>query len=82
MRPLQERLSANYRTVTIDWPGFGDRPRARHDWRPEIYSDFLSYVAGTVLPPVHAVIAAEAMRRRSPFLTLAFILDHSSDSFS
>jgi pimeloyl-ACP methyl ester carboxylesterase len=47
MRPLQERLSANYRAVSIDWPGFGDRPRVRHDWRP-----------GTVLPPVHAVIAA------------------------
>ena len=58
MRPLQERLCANYRTVSIDWPGFGDQPRARHDWRPEIYSDFLSYLIGTVLPPVHAVIAA------------------------
>src|SRR6516165_9023033 len=58
MRPLQERLCANYQTVSIDWPGFGDRPRARHDWRPEIYSDFLSYLTGTVLPPVHAVIAA------------------------
>ena len=57
-RPLQERLCANYRTVTIDWPGFGDQPRARYDWRPEIYSDFLSYLTGTVLPPVHAVIAA------------------------
>jgi pimeloyl-ACP methyl ester carboxylesterase len=52
MRPLQERLSANYRAVSIDWPGFGDRARARHDWRPEIYSDFLSYLTGTVLPPV------------------------------
>jgi pimeloyl-ACP methyl ester carboxylesterase len=58
MHPLQERLSANYRTVSIDWPGFGDRPRARHDWRPEIYSDFLGYLTGTILPPVHAVIAA------------------------
>jgi len=58
MGPLQERLCANYRTVSTDWPGFGDRPRTRHDWRPEIYSDFLSYLIGTVLPPVHAVIAA------------------------
>ena len=32
MRPLQERLYANYRTVSIDWPGFGDQPRARYDW--------------------------------------------------
>jgi pimeloyl-ACP methyl ester carboxylesterase len=58
MRPLQERLCANYRTMSIDWPGFGDQPRARRDWRPEIYSEFLSYLTGTVLPPVHAVIAA------------------------
>ena len=58
MRPLQERLSTNYQTVSIDWPGFGNRPRPRHDWRPEIYSDFLSYLTGTILPPVHAVIAA------------------------
>jgi hypothetical protein len=34
VRPLQERLDANYRAVSIDWPGFGDRPRARHDSRP------------------------------------------------
>ena len=27
MRSLQERLCANYRTVSVDWPGFGDRPR-------------------------------------------------------
>ena len=59
MLPLQERLSANYQTVSIDWPGFGSRPRPRHDWRPEIYSDFLSYLTGTILPPpVHAVVAA------------------------
>jgi pimeloyl-ACP methyl ester carboxylesterase len=58
MRPLQERLCAHYQTVSTDWPGFGDRPRLRHDWRPEIYSDFLTYLVDTVLPPLHAVIAA------------------------
>jgi len=58
MRPLQERLCTNYQTVSIDWPGFGNRPHARHDWRPEIYSDFLSYLTGSILPPVHAVIGA------------------------
>jgi pimeloyl-ACP methyl ester carboxylesterase len=42
MRPLQERLCAHYQTVSTDWPGFGDRPRLRHDWRPGIYSDFLT----------------------------------------
>ena len=58
MRPLQERLCTNYQTVSIDWPGFGSRPRPRHDWRPEIYSDFLSYLTDAILPPLHAVIAA------------------------
>jgi len=58
MRPLQGRLSTNFQTVSIDWPGFGSRPRPRHDGRPEIYSDFLGYLIGTILPPVHAVIAA------------------------
>jgi pimeloyl-ACP methyl ester carboxylesterase len=58
MRPLQERLCASYRAVSIDWPGFGDRPRARHDGRPAIYLDFLSYLTDKVLPPVHTVIAA------------------------
>ena len=58
MGPLQERLSTNYQTISIDWPGFGNRPRAHRDWRPKIYSDFLSYLTGSILPPVHAVIAA------------------------
>jgi pimeloyl-ACP methyl ester carboxylesterase len=58
MHPLQERLSTNYRTVSIDWPGFGSQQRPRYDWRPEIYSDFLTYLVGTVLAPLHAVIAA------------------------
>src|SRR5215831_8425863 len=44
MGPLQERLSTN--------------PRAHRDWRPKIYSDFLIYLTGSILPPVHAVIAA------------------------
>ena len=51
-------LCAHYQTVSTDWPGFGDRPRLRHDWGPEIYSDFLTYLVKTVLPPLHAVIAA------------------------
>jgi pimeloyl-ACP methyl ester carboxylesterase len=58
MRPLQERLCANYRTVSIDWPGFGNRPRPPHNWRPEIYLDFLNYLIGTILPAPRFVIAA------------------------
>jgi pimeloyl-ACP methyl ester carboxylesterase len=58
MRPLQKRLGAKFRTVCVDWPGFGDQARPRQDWQPKIYSDFLSYLIGTALPPLHAVIAA------------------------
>jgi len=57
MRPLQERLSANYQTVAADWPGFGDRPRPPCDWQPLIYASFLTYLIDG-LKPLHAVIAA------------------------
>src|SRR3974377_1960082 len=58
MRPLQERLCTNYQKVSVDCPVFGVRPRPHHDWRPKIYSDFLSYLTSSILPPVHAAIAA------------------------
>src|SRR5262249_2774847 len=58
MRPLQNRLCAHYQTASTDWPGFGDWLRPRHDWRPAIYSNFLTHLIGAVLPPLHAVIAA------------------------
>ena len=58
MHPLQERLSANYRTVSTDWPGFGDQPRPRLDWRPETYRAFLTFLIGQRLPQLCAVIAA------------------------
>src|ERR1700745_2396925 len=44
MSPLQERLSARFRTIAVDWPGFGDRPRPLLDWTPQAYSAFLSFV--------------------------------------
>src|SRR5262245_21148176 len=58
MRPLQERLSAHYRTVAVDWPGFGDQPRPAIDWNPEVYSAFLSSLLVSVVPHPHAIIAA------------------------
>ena len=34
---LLEVLSARFRAVTVDWPGFGDRPRPRiGNWTPDI----------------------------------------------
>jgi pimeloyl-ACP methyl ester carboxylesterase len=58
MRPLQERLRGQYRTVAVDWPGFGERPRPALDWTPEAYTAFLTLVTETVAPAPHAVIAA------------------------
>jgi pimeloyl-ACP methyl ester carboxylesterase len=58
MRPLQERLSRRYRTVTMDWPGFGALPRPDVDWRPEAYSAFLAHVIETIAPSPYAVVAA------------------------
>jgi len=58
MRPLQELLSADFQTVAADWPGFGDQPRPAHNWHPENYANFLTYLIGSLSPPLHAVIAA------------------------
>src|SRR5712671_5023434 len=58
MRPLQERLRGRYRTVAVDWPGFGDQARPRLVWTPAAYRAFLTFVLDTVTPAPHAVIAA------------------------
>jgi pimeloyl-ACP methyl ester carboxylesterase len=58
MRPLQDRLSQRYATLSIDWPGFGDRERPQVDWAPEIYSAFLSFLLQSVIAQPHAIIAA------------------------
>ena len=60
MRPLQERLSAHYSTVAIDWPGFGDLARPKVDWRPEIYREFLAFVLSEVIRPDVTVAAGHA----------------------
>jgi pimeloyl-ACP methyl ester carboxylesterase len=57
MRPLQDRLSARFRTASIDWPGFGDLARPRFDWRPETYRAFLEFLLAPPTPPLHAVVA-------------------------
>jgi pimeloyl-ACP methyl ester carboxylesterase len=58
MWPLQERLSPHYRTISVDWPGFGDQARPATDWTPAAYSAFLDYILAAVAPSPHAVIAA------------------------
>jgi pimeloyl-ACP methyl ester carboxylesterase len=58
MWPLQERLSSHYRTVSVDWPGFGDQARPAVDWNPAAYAAFLEYLLEAVARRPHAVIAA------------------------
>jgi pimeloyl-ACP methyl ester carboxylesterase len=58
MRPLQQCLNSRYRTVAIDWPGFGDRPRPPLDWKPEAYRAFLTFIFASIVPSPYAVIAA------------------------
>ena len=60
MRPLQERLGASFRTIALDWPGFGDLPRPKLAWRPETYRAFLRHVARAVARPVATVAAGHA----------------------
>ena len=58
VRPLFERLSSQFRVATVDWPGFGDRPRPRDDWSPDILSAFLNWFLSEVVSPPHVVVAA------------------------
>jgi pimeloyl-ACP methyl ester carboxylesterase len=58
MRPLQERLASSFATVAVDWPGFGDQPRPRVDWRPEAYAAFLAHLQGHVARDLRGTVAA------------------------
>ena len=58
MHPLQERLSDRFTAIAIDWPGFGDQPRPRLDWRPETYQAFLAHLLTELVPQPFATVAA------------------------
>jgi hypothetical protein len=58
MRPLQERLACQFATTSVDWPGFGDWPKPRVDWRPDAYAAFLKYVVTGIVSKPFATIAA------------------------
>jgi len=58
MHPLQRRLAQSFTTITVDWPGFGEQPKPRVDWRPEIYDAFLCHLLTHVVPNPYAMIAA------------------------
>jgi pimeloyl-ACP methyl ester carboxylesterase len=58
MRALWQRLASAFTTVSVDWPGFGDRPKPRVDWRPKAYAAFLDHLVTEVIPKPFATVAA------------------------
>ncbi|PTM43009.1 alpha/beta hydrolase [Bosea sp. 124] len=58
MLPLMERLAGSHHVVTVDWPGFGDLPRPRLDWSPDMLSAFLDWLLESVVPRPAAIVAA------------------------
>lgn len=58
MHPLMARLAAKFRVVTVDWPGFGTRPRPSMPWRPDALSAFLNHIFKNVVRNPHCVVAA------------------------
>jgi pimeloyl-ACP methyl ester carboxylesterase len=57
MHPLLDRLAADFRAITVDWPGFGDLPRPRTDWSPDALSAFLGWFLSEIAP-AHMIVAA------------------------
>lgn len=57
MMPLADRLASEFRTVEIDWPGFGDEPRPGIAWNPGHYRDFLDFLLREFPTPLATVAA-------------------------
>ena len=58
MLPLLDRLSSEFHVATVDWPGFGDLPRPRADWSPEILSRFLDWFLDELIATPCRIVAA------------------------
>ena len=58
MYPLMERLTPDFRTLAVDWPGFGDRARPQVDWTPALLSSFLERILSEEAPGARAIVAA------------------------
>jgi hypothetical protein len=51
MRPLFDGLATDFSVSTADWPGFGNLPRPRVDWKPDLLSAFLKWFLSEIVPP-------------------------------
>ncbi len=58
MHPLMARLAAQFRVITLDWPGFGTAPRPALRWTPDALSGFLRHALAELGDRPHGVIAA------------------------
>jgi pimeloyl-ACP methyl ester carboxylesterase len=58
MHPLMARLAAQFRVLTIDWPGFGAAPKPGLRWTPDALSEFLSYALAGLGERPRGVVAA------------------------
>ena len=58
MHPLLHRLASDFRVTTVDWPGFGNLPRFRADWSPEVLSTFLNWFLSEISSEARMIVAA------------------------
>jgi pimeloyl-ACP methyl ester carboxylesterase len=58
MHPLLQRLAAQFRVITLDWPGFGTAPRPDLRWTPDALSAFLEHALGAIGARPHGIVAA------------------------
>ncbi len=72
MRPMVERLAPRFRAIAVDWPGFGDLPRPRVDWTPDILTEFLARFMAGEAPHARAIVAAG----HAASYALRYALDH------
>lgn len=58
MRPIAKALSTQYKTVTLDFPGFGQSERPLVDYCPELYQQFLQDFVQDIFDSPTTIIAA------------------------
>jgi pimeloyl-ACP methyl ester carboxylesterase len=58
MKPLMDCLTPRFRTISVDWPGFGTKPRPPVSWTPGALLGFLDYLIKTIGVRLHGIVAA------------------------
>ncbi|WP_158521457.1 alpha/beta fold hydrolase [Kushneria konosiri] len=58
MDALQTRLAERFTTVSVDWPGFGDRPRPFLEATPAMLTAFIDYLLDEVIFLPEMIVAA------------------------